>query len=543
VLDDVVVVVGGGVVVELVVVVVVVGVVVELVVVVGVLDDVVVVVVGVVVDVVVVVGVLDDVVVVVLDDVVVVVLDDVVVVVGVVEVVVPPLPCRLLVVASCRIRSRWRCLRWWRRRRRWQRLWWRRHLCDTVRLGCAALWAWGAWPAARLAVTNPRGPATANAAAAASITNRGERVMAFPIDAPKQMADWPARSVDGCTRRPVDGCTSCTVRAVIVSRTPLRISFLGGGSDLPDFYERHGGAVVSTTVDKWIHVIVAPRFEGDVRVSYSKTEIVDSAADVEHDLVREAMRLAGVPRGIEVITLADVPSHGTGLGSSSTVTVGLLNALYAFQGIYKPPLVLAEEAAEIEIELLSKPIGRQDQYAAAVGGFNFIEFLPRGGGVRVEPIVCPPETFRRLQRCLLLFYTGRQRSADDVLHEQRRALQAGRSVHTLAQMADMARELRERLGAGEVESVGRMLHAAWELKRGLTGGVSDETIDGWYERALEAGAAGGKILGAGAGGFLMLFVPPERQASVRAGLASLREVPIKFSAQGTHIIMWDGIQR
>jgi len=134
---------------------------------------------------------------------------------------------------------------------------------------------------------------------------------------------------------------------MIVSQTPLRVSFVGGGTDLPSFYEEHGGAVVSTAVDKWIHVVVAPRFEGDVRVSYSKTEIVDSAASVEHELVREAMRLAGVPRGVDIITLADVPSHGTGLGSSSTVTVGLLNALYALQGIYKPPLRLAEEAARM----------------------------------------------------------------------------------------------------------------------------------------------------------------------------------------------------
>src|SRR5436190_6625265 len=154
---------------------------------------------------------------------------------------------------------------------------------------------------------------------------------------------------------------------MIICRTPLRISFVGGGTDLPPFYEQHGGAVVSATIDKWINVIVARRFEGDVRVSYSQTEIVPNAAAVEHELVREAMRLTGVPRGVEVVTLADVPSRGSGLGSSSTVTVGLLNALYAFQGVYKPPLELAEQAAHIEIDIIGKPIGRQDQYAAAAG--------------------------------------------------------------------------------------------------------------------------------------------------------------------------------
>lgn len=327
---------------------------------------------------------------------------------------------------------------------------------------------------------------------------------------------------------------------MIVSRTPLRVSFVGGGTDLPDFYQEHGGAVVSTSVDKWINVIVAPRFEGDVRVSYSRTEIVETAAELEHDLVREAMRLAGVPRGVEIVTLADLPSQGIGMGSSSTVTVGLLNALYAFQGIYKPPRRLAEEAAEIEIEILGKPIGRQDQYAAAVGGFNFIEFLPKGGGVHVEPVVASAETFRQLQRSLLLFFTGRQRRADDVLRDQRQAVRDGATIEVLKRLTDMARELRERLGAGEVEAMGQLLHQSWELKQRLAEGVTNESIDSWYRRALDAGATGGKLLGAGGGGFILLFAAPERQAKVRSALAELREVPLRFSAHGTQITVWDG---
>jgi D-glycero-alpha-D-manno-heptose-7-phosphate kinase len=329
---------------------------------------------------------------------------------------------------------------------------------------------------------------------------------------------------------------------MIVSRTPLRVSFAGGGTDLPDFFEEHGGAVVSTSIDKWVHVIVAPRFEGDVRVSYSKTEIVDNASAVQHDLAREAMRLSGVPRGIEIVTLADLPSHGTGLGSSSTVTVGLLNALFAFQGTYKRPVQLAEEAARIEMEILGRPIGLQDQYAAAIGGFNFIEFLPRQGGVRVEPIVAPPETFKRLQRSLLLFYTGRQRPAEDVLVEQRRVTREGQATSKLESMRDMAHELRERISAGDVDAVGPMLGDGWQLKRQLTHLISDNWIDERYERALAAGATGGKILGAGAGGFLMLFVPVERQAAVRGALSELREVPLRFSARGTHISAWDVTQ-
>lgn len=322
---------------------------------------------------------------------------------------------------------------------------------------------------------------------------------------------------------------------MIVSRTPLRISFVGGGTDLPDFYEKHGGAVVSTTINKWIHVVVAPRFEGDVRVSYSRTEIVDSATAVDHELVREAMRTAGVPRGVDVVTLADVPSHGTGLGSSSSVTVGLLNALYAFQGVYRPPLRLAEEAGTIEIEVLGKPIGLQDQYAAAVGGFNFIEFLPGGGGVRVEPVVCPPDTLRRIQRSLLLFYTGRQRSTADVLDKQRDATREGRTIDALKRMRNLAFELRERLGEGDVPAFAELLAENWDLKRALADGISDKTVDGWYDRALEAGASAGKLLGAGAGGFLLLAAPPERQDAVRLALSELREVPLRFAARGTHI--------
>jgi D-glycero-alpha-D-manno-heptose-7-phosphate kinase len=317
----------------------------------------------------------------------------------------------------------------------------------------------------------------------------------------------------------------------------LRVSFVGGGTDLPEFCDEHGGAVVSTAVDKWIHVIVAKRFEGDVRVSYSRTEIVENAAAVEHELVREAMRLTGIPRGIDVVTLADVPSQGTGLGSSSAVTVGLLNALYAFQGVYKSPLQLAEEASRIEIEILGKPIGRQDQYAASIGGLNLIEFLPRGGGVRVEPVICPQDTIERLHRSLLLFYTGRQRSADQVLQEQNAAIRNGRVTAALEQMRDLAYELRERLGFGDPDAVGELLQRNWELKRSLVDGLSDPEIDRWYDDALTAGATGGKLLGAGAGGFFLVAAPPERHRRIRVALQSLREVPLRFAARGTHIAL------
>jgi D-glycero-alpha-D-manno-heptose-7-phosphate kinase len=324
---------------------------------------------------------------------------------------------------------------------------------------------------------------------------------------------------------------------MIISKTPLRVSFVGGGTDLGDFYNEHGGAVVSSALDKWIYVVVASRFEGDLRVSYSQTEIVPSASEVEHELVREALRLTGLPRGLDVLTLADVPSQGTGLGSSSAVTVGLLNALYAYQGVSRAPADLAAEACHIEIEVLGKPIGLQDQYAAAHGGFNFIEFLPNGGGVRVEPVVCPPQTIERLHRSLMLFYTGRQRAASDVLSGQRQAIREGSATQALQQMRDLAYEMRDALGRGDVEGVGELLDRNWELKRSLIDGVSDETVDEWYRRAKGVGATGGKLLGAGAGGFLLIMAPPPKQATVRAALTDLREVPFHFAAHGTQIIL------
>ncbi|HEY2537796.1 MAG TPA: hypothetical protein VGI24_12550 [Solirubrobacteraceae bacterium] len=326
---------------------------------------------------------------------------------------------------------------------------------------------------------------------------------------------------------------------MIISKTPLRVSFVGGGTDLADFCDEHGGAVVSSAIDKWIHVVVAPRFEGDLRVSYSKTEIVSTAKEVQHELVREALRLTGLPRGLDVVTLADVPAQGTGLGSSSAVTVGLLNALYAYQGMFRSNLELAEEASRIEIDVLGKPIGRQDQYAVAQGGFNFIEFMPSGGGVKIEPIVCPANTLERLHRSLLLFYTGRQRSASDVLSRQREAIVEGSVTRTLLGMRDLAHEMREVLGRGDVDGVGSLLDRNWELKRSLVDGLSDVQVDRWYGQAREAGAIGGKLLGAGAGGFLLIMAPTAQQAKVRAALADLREVPFHFAARGTQITLME----
>jgi D-glycero-alpha-D-manno-heptose-7-phosphate kinase len=324
---------------------------------------------------------------------------------------------------------------------------------------------------------------------------------------------------------------------MVISRTPLRVSFVGGGSDLPSFSSKRGGAVFSTAIDKYIYVIVDERFEDSLRVSYSQTEIVDSLDEVKHELVREALRMAGLWRKVEILTLANVPAQGTGLGSSSAVTVGVLNALFAYQGILKSAEELAAAACEIEIDILKKPIGRQDQYACAYGGTGLLRFGP-GDGVRREPAVLSDGAMRQLQRSLLMFYTGMQRSADEVLGKIDAGISGDSGLHApLEQMRDYALSLHERLGAGESPDIlGQYLHENWELKRTLSESVSTPEIDRLYEAAREAGALGGKVLGAGGGGFLLLFVPGDRQAAVRKVMASLRELPIKLGASGSSIV-------
>lgn len=321
---------------------------------------------------------------------------------------------------------------------------------------------------------------------------------------------------------------------MVISRTPLRVSFVGGGSDLMSFSRRHGGAVLSTTIDKYVYVVVTERFEDDLRVSYSRTEIVDSVGKLKHDLVREALRLAGLPRKVEIVTIADVPSRGTGLGSSSAVTVGVLNALYAYQGILKAPDELAAEASRIEIDILGKPIGKQDQYATAFGGLQLLRFGP-GDAVERDPVILSDETRRSLQRNLLLFYTGKQRSASKVLGEISASAASRDTKRNLERLRNLAYELYNEIGSGNADALGEYLHKGWELKRRLDG-VTNARVDGWYQKARSAGATGGKLLGAGGGGFMLFYAPRERHDAVRHALAGLREVPMRFESTGSRII-------
>ncbi len=326
------------------------------------------------------------------------------------------------------------------------------------------------------------------------------------------------------------------VLALIISRTPLRISFTGGGTDLPAFYRHEPGAVVSTAINKYIYITINKKFDGQIRASYSVTEIVDHVEELKHQLIREALHVTDIAGGVEITSISDIPSHGTGLGSSSTYTVGLLNALHGYSGRHAGAGRLAREACQIEIELCQKPIGKQDQYIAAHGGLQYIQFNP-DESVFVDPIICAPDTLHQLQSSLLLFYTGLTRSADDILAEQsaNTTTQEDKRV-SLRMMAKLSAELRETLIANDVAAFGEILHQGWLEKRKLARGISTPTIDRWYDRARACGAIGGKITGAGGGGFLLLHVPPERQDDVTRGLPDLRPVPFAFEPQGSKII-------
>lgn len=323
---------------------------------------------------------------------------------------------------------------------------------------------------------------------------------------------------------------------MIISRTPLRVSFLGGGSDLPAYYRRHGGAVLSTAIDKAVYVTVSKKFDDAVRVSYSRTEEVACASQVEHPLVRESLTMLGVDGGVEITSVADIPAKGTGLGSSSSFTVGLLNALHTYLGRPTSPKLLAEGSCRVELERCGEPIGKQDQYSAAFGGFNFIRFNA-DDTVDVEPVACPPGIIDDLQERLVFFYTGLTRSASALLHEQSQAVgkPGGKSDDT-ARLVRLAEQAHADLVAGDISSFGPMLDEAWRMKRQLNSGVTNPSIDDAYEAATAAGAEGGKILGAGGGGFLMFLAPPERHDAIRRALAHLRETPLRFAPDRSSII-------
>lgn len=320
---------------------------------------------------------------------------------------------------------------------------------------------------------------------------------------------------------------------MIITQTPLRISFLGGGTDFPDFYRKYGGCVVTTAIDKYVYCIVKERFDKQIYVNYSIKEIVDRVGELKHELVREAMRKTGVKEGIEISFQSDVPSAGSGLGSSSSVTVGVLNALYQYTGRAVDAERLAREACEIEIKILGKPIGVQDQYIAAFGGVKFLDFK-KSGKVVVEDLQLSEEVLDDLKSYLMVYFTGRTRKADNILKEQKENIKNKNKI--LGMMAEQARGARELLKTGRIEKLGKLLDEGWKLKKQLATKISDPEIDQLYLAAKRAGAIGGKISGAGGGGFLTLFVPTGKREAVRKAMDGLREMPIGLSKDGSKVI-------
>ena len=320
---------------------------------------------------------------------------------------------------------------------------------------------------------------------------------------------------------------------MIVTQTPLRIGLLGGGTDLPSYYTEHGGRVLNCAIDKYIYVIVKERFDEAIYLNYSRKEIVSQVEDVEHELVREAMLMSGVTRGVEITTLADIPSEGSGLGSSSAVTVGLLHALLAYQGRQVSAEELAEWACTIEIKRCGKPIGKQDQYIAAVGGVRDIHFGP-GDKVVAHDLDLSSAERRALQQQIMMFYTGITRSANNILAEQKANVEA--TLPQLDLLRNLAGFAAERLRSGDVDALGPAIRESWEAKRKLASGVSNDQIDEAVSSALDAGATGVKLTGAGGGGFLLVICPVERQRAVRQRLAHMREFPIKLDRLGSRVV-------
>ena len=320
---------------------------------------------------------------------------------------------------------------------------------------------------------------------------------------------------------------------MLITKTPFRVSFCGGGSDLAAFYEKYGGCVLSTSINKYMYISIHPYFnEHQTLLKYSENELVDDIKDIKHKIFNVVLNDMNIS-GVEISSTADVPG-GTGLGSSSSFTVGLLHTLYCYKGKFASKAKLAKEACEVEIEQLGSPIGKQDQYAAAFGGLNFMRFN-KDGSVSVSPIMMQAETYKKLQNNLLMFYTGTTRSANSILSEQKKNISQNDKNENLRKMCSLAEDMKRSLEHNDLSSFGAILNQSWELKRTLASGISNPEIDKAYARALECGALGGKLLGAGGGGFLLFYCEPKYQEILRKNIG-LKEFDFSFEQDGTSII-------
>jgi D-glycero-alpha-D-manno-heptose-7-phosphate kinase len=325
---------------------------------------------------------------------------------------------------------------------------------------------------------------------------------------------------------------------MIVSRAPVRFSLGGGGTDLPSYSREHGGFVVAAAVDKFVFVCVARRFQNTIRLAYSESEIVDSIGQIKHRIFRTALQMSGIPNGLELHSLADVPAN-TGLGSSSSFTVALLNGLHAFKREFVPAEQLAREACRIEIDELKEPIGKQDQYIAAYGGISAMTFHP-DGSVDVERLPLRDEVIDDLESNLVIYYSGVERAASTVLKEQAKTIVENKdaAVQRMHRIKELGHETKRILLSGETDVYGEMLHEHWTNKRKLASNMSDPAIDEHYEAARKAGAVGGKLMGAGGGGFFMFYVRAAERRRVHEVLSArgLRPLRFRFDFDGARIV-------
>ena len=325
-------------------------------------------------------------------------------------------------------------------------------------------------------------------------------------------------------------------RSMIISKTPLRITFVGGGTDLPAYYKQYGpGAVTNCAIDKYIYVIIHKNFDNRIRVSYSRIENVDDVNKIEHPTVREALKLLGISRGVDITSMADVPAlvGGLGLGSSYSFLVGVLNALHAWKGELASPKQLAEEATKIELEMLKGSSGKQDQYIAAFGGMRFFEFNKDGETV-VKPLIMDQGAKREFRNHLLLLHTGKEHHAEQILKKQSDVVKDHLEAYN--RMRDCAYEMYDMFANSRWHDVGKMMHENWLLKRSLSPDISDPWIDEHYDKAMKAGAIGGKMIGAGGGGFFLFFADPEDHKRITEALPDLKPVPFEFETSGSRII-------
>jgi len=321
---------------------------------------------------------------------------------------------------------------------------------------------------------------------------------------------------------------------MIITKTPFRVSLCGGGSDLPAFYEKNGGCVISTTINKYIYITSHPSFnKKNTVLKYSKTESVTNINDIEHPIFRESLKLEGL-EGLEITSIADVP-QGTGLGSSSSFTVGLIKNLKCHKREYLSDEEVAQAACYMEIDVLQNPIGKQDQYAAAYGGFNYYQFN-KDGSVFVEPVLMSKESFKKLEENLIMLYVGGEHNASKILEQQSKNISSGEKEASQLRICELTKKLKYELENNNVDIVGEILHENWMIKKTLASGISNPKFDEWYELALKNGATGGKILGAGGSGFFLFYVPKEKQVKFLKAMHELPEMKFKFDHQGTTTI-------